>query len=92
MGSQTGGDRVAVLLSLIASCKANRVEPQAYLTDLFGTLPTLDTQDLDAMSAYLPDHWLAANPKHRWNIDDLRQQERKRSRQARKNRRPRKRR
>ena len=35
VGSPQAGCRAAVLLSLIVSCKDNRVEPWAYLRDLF---------------------------------------------------------
>ena len=84
VGSQNGGDRAAILLSLIATCKANQVEPQAYLTDLFRRLPSCDMNEADQLTELLPNVWLTTNPQHRWNIDDLRQEERKRSRQARK--------
>ena len=92
VGSRTGGERAAILYSLVASCKANAVEPQAYLTDLFRNLPEINRIALDnptavefdkALEPFLPDRWLAANPEHRWQIDDLRQEERKRSREAR---------
>jgi hypothetical protein len=29
----------------------------------------------------LPDNWLKSHPQHRWEIDDIRQKERARSRQ-----------
>ena len=90
VGSQTGGERAAILLSLIASCKANCVEPQAYLTDLFRSLPLIVKGKSAALTELLPDHWLTRNPTHRWHIDELREEERKRSRQAKKKRRRRK--
>ena len=71
MGSEQAGHRSAVLMSLIASCKDNRVEPRAYLRDLFTQLPA----DPD-LGSLLPDRWLAAHPQHRWHIADLREQER----------------
>ncbi len=83
VGSRLGGERAAILCSLVASCKANGVEPLAYLTDLFKTLPLLDASDDAALQKFLPDRWLAAHPEHAWKIDQLRQQERKRTRQAR---------
>ena len=73
MGSEKGGDRAAILFSLIASCKANQVEPFAYLRDVFSRLPFLRSEKLDEL---LPDRWLAAHPEHRWVIDDLRRNER----------------
>jgi transposase len=78
VASETGGHRAARLFSLTASCKANCVEPFAYLRDLFARLPLLghspEPQQLDEL---LPDRWLAAHPQHRWWIDDLRRAERR---------------
>lgn len=71
VGSSLAGDRAAKLMSLVASCKANRVEPWAYLRDVFTYLPRgTDPADL------LPDKWLEQNPRHRWNIADQREKER----------------
>ena len=71
VGSEQAGHRSAVLMSLIASCKDNRVEPWAYLRDLFTHLPADPN-----LGSLLPDRWLTAHPQHRWQIADLRQQER----------------
>lgn len=72
VGSPVAGDRAAKLMSLVASCKANRVEPWAYLRDIFTRLPLgTDPNDL------LPDVWLQRNPSHRWNIADQRQEQQK---------------
>ncbi len=77
VGSAQAGRRAAVLLSLIVSCKENRVEPWAYLRDLFAELPKLPDQpqpaDLDPL---LPDRWLESHPQHRWTIADIRAEER----------------
>ena len=71
VGSSLAGDRAAKLMSLVASCKANRVEPWAYLRDIFTRLPLgADPADL------LADKWLEQNPDHRWNIADHREKER----------------
>jgi len=48
------------LMTLIASCKENRVEPWAYLCDVLTRLP--QGSSLDSL---LPDAWLDAHPKHR---------------------------
>ena len=75
VGSTLAGERAANLMSLIASCKANRVEPWAYLRDIFTQLPLgTDPERL------LPDQWLMANPNHRWTIADRRAKERKKIR------------
>ncbi len=71
VGSQQAGERSARLMSLIASCKHNRVEPWAYLRDLFSQLPSGLMPDV-----FLPDRWLADHPQHRWTIADHRQEER----------------
>lgn len=75
VGSPKGGRRAAVLLSLVASAKANHVEPWAWLRDLFTHLPDATAETLDAL---LPDRWLKANPNSRWHINDLRSGERDR--------------
>lgn len=39
VASRAGGHRAALLLSLVASAKANHVEPCAWLRDVFAKLP-----------------------------------------------------
>lgn len=39
-GSEDGGQRAAVLYSLISTCKLHRVDPEAYLRDVFRRLPS----------------------------------------------------
>jgi hypothetical protein len=72
VASHTGGERAAILFSLVASCKANQVEPFAYLRDIFSRLPS---QPADSLDDLLPDRWLLSNPSHRWVIDDLRRKD-----------------
>ena len=55
VGSPKGGRRAAVLLSLVASAKANHVEPWAWLRDVFTQLPDASPETLDHL---LPDRWL----------------------------------
>ena len=66
-----------MLLSLVASAKANHVEPWAWLRDLFTHLPDASPETLDTL---LPDRWLTAHPESRWQINDLREKERDRKR------------
>jgi transposase len=73
VATATGGRRAAILLSLVASAKANQVEPWAWLEDLFTHLPATPA---DALDHLLPDRWLATHPQHRWQIDALRRQDR----------------
>jgi transposase len=75
VGSVNAGRRSAVLMSLIASCKANEVEPWAYLKDIFTRLPQGLSED--ELRSLLPDLWLTANPDHRWEIAKQRKVERK---------------
>ena len=89
VGSERGGRGAAVLYSLVSSAKANGTEPFAWLRDLFTRLPyhrdgqafhqsasnePVSSPELDEL---LPDQWLAENPGHTWNIDELRREERK---------------
>jgi hypothetical protein len=83
VGSATGGQRAAILFSLVASCKANQVEPFAYLRRLFQTLAERRGASPESLEDLLPDRWLARHPDHRWEIDQLRAEERKRSREQR---------
>jgi len=57
-GSDKGGRTGAVLSSLIASCKRLRVEPFAYLRDLFTRISTHPHHRIDEL---LPDKWLVGN-------------------------------
>lgn len=73
VGSVAAGDRGAMLLSMVASCKGNRVEPWAWLKDVLTKLPAGASPE-----SLLPDVWLEANPEHRWTIADRRAEERQR--------------
>ena len=86
VGSQTGGDRAAILLSIIASAKLCKVEPWAWLNAVLKELPLRMAAVAAApdkppdLSDLLPDAWLKSHPEHRWEIDDIRKEERDRSR------------
>ena len=71
VGSPATGRRAAILMSLIASCKTNHVEPWAWLQNTLTQLP--QGVSLDSL---LPDYWLKTHPQHRWTIADRRKQER----------------
>jgi len=74
VGSPVAGTRAAKLMSLVASCKGNCVEPWSYLRDIFTRLPLgTDPNEL------LPDRWLQENPSKRWNIAERRKQERQKT-------------
>jgi len=56
-GSDRGGHTAAVLTSLIATCKRLRIDPFAYLRDVFGRISTHPQNQLDEL---LPDRWMMA--------------------------------
>lgn len=48
-GSESAGKRAAAIMSLIATAKANGVEPHAWLTDVLTRLPTTLDRDIDTL-------------------------------------------
>jgi transposase len=56
-GSDGGGDRWAILCSLIETCKLNGVEPYAYLTDVLTRM--VDGYPVNRLDALLPWTWKA---------------------------------
>jgi len=53
-GSDAGGERAAVIYSLIETCKQHHLDPFAYLADVLKRLPTTLYRELDTL---LPWHW-----------------------------------
>jgi transposase len=65
-GSDHGARTAAVLFTMIASAKANGVDPYAYLRDLYAHLPILVAAGPIAeadLTALLPDEWLKSHPQ-----------------------------
>jgi hypothetical protein len=62
MGSDSGGKSAAVLYSIMASAKANQVEPFTYVRDLLSQLLGCSPP---AVAMLLPDVRLAAHPESR---------------------------
>lgn len=66
LGNGRGGHTAAILFSIMASCKANQVEPWAYLREV---ITQLADQPRDANPAneflkqLLPDDWLRHHPE-----------------------------
>ena len=56
-GSDRGGRTAAILSSLIATCKRLRVEPFAYLRDVFARI---SAHPINRLGELLPDRWQAA--------------------------------
>jgi transposase len=59
-GSDGGGNRWAVLCSLIETCKLNDVEPYAYLHDVLSRM--IDGHPINRLDELLPWAWKAGNP------------------------------
>lgn len=53
-GSHAGGDRAAIIYSLIETCKANQVDPYQYLADIFGRIADHPNHQLEEL---LPYNW-----------------------------------
>lgn len=66
LGSDNGGRAAAILYSVMASAKANQVEPFAYLRDLLVQFSGKPPGDLPVL---LPDEWLKPHPesRRRWS-------------------------
>ena len=62
-GSDTAGRRAAAIMSLLATAKANGLDPHAWLSDVLERLPTTLNRNIDGL---LP---------HRWRVGADRQQE-----------------
>lgn len=58
-GSETAGKRSAAIMSLLATAKANGIEPHAWLTDVLTRLPTTLDRDIGDL---LPNTWKPARP------------------------------
>jgi len=59
LGSETGGETAAILISLLGTCWANRVNAWAYLKDVLDRLPTLPEDRLEEL---LPHEWIKNHP------------------------------
>jgi transposase len=62
-GSEQGGETAAILYSLVASCKRLRIDPFAYMRDVFAILPGSSSDD--TLESLLPDRWIQRHPEHR---------------------------
>lgn len=66
--SVANGDAAAVMYTLTATCRRLRIDPYAYLRDVFERLPQLratssDAEDETCLLPLLPDRWLAEHPE-----------------------------
>ena len=56
-GSHSGAKRIAILYSMLATCKKNNVNPYLWLEDVLTRLPNQSIQNLDEL---LPTKWTAS--------------------------------
>ncbi len=59
-GSERGGERAALMYSLIVTAKLNDIDPQAWLADVPGRLPDMTASQVPDL---LPWNW--QSPEHR---------------------------
>lgn len=82
-GNERGGEAAATLFTLTKSCNRHRIDPYAYLRDVYTRWPSLRESELETL---LPDRWIEEHPQHRIQerVDEaLQRAERKRQRRAR---------
>ncbi|MCA9233134.1 MAG: IS66 family transposase [Planctomycetales bacterium] len=61
VGNHQAGETAATLFTLTKTCNRHRIEPFAYLQDVFARLPTMTPEELPAL---LPDRWILEHPEH----------------------------
>jgi hypothetical protein len=60
-GNQTAGETAAKLFTLTKTCNRLRIDPFAYLQDVYARLPTTSPRELPSL---LPDRWIEDHPQH----------------------------
>lgn len=60
-GNERGGETAAALFTLTKSCNRHRIDPYAYLRDVYERLPTMTESQLETL---LPDRWIQEHPEH----------------------------
>jgi hypothetical protein len=60
-GNQSAGETAAKLFTLTKTCNRHRIDPLAYLKDIYIRLPTTPPDELPWL---LPDRWIAEHPQH----------------------------
>jgi transposase len=61
-GSDRGGERAAVMFTLVQTCKLNKVDPQAWLADVLARIADHKITDLAAL---LPWNWAAETERRK---------------------------
>ena len=62
LGSETGGRTAAILMSLLGTCWANRVNAWAYLKDVLDRVPSTPEDQIEQL---LPHVWIEKHPQAR---------------------------
>ena len=60
-GNSIAGETAAKLFTLTKTCNRHRIDPFAYLQDVYARLPTTSASELPSL---LPDRWIAEHPQH----------------------------
>jgi len=60
-GNHTAGETAAKLFTLTKTCNRLRIDPFAYLQDVYARLPTTPADELPSL---LPDRWIEEHPQH----------------------------
>lgn len=60
-GNPQGGETAAALFTLTKSCNRHRVDPFAYLRDVYTRLPAMAESERESL---LPDRWIKEHPEH----------------------------
>jgi transposase len=60
-GNQLAGETAAKLFTLTKTCNRHRIDPLAYLQDVYARLPTTPPDELPSL---LPDRWIQDHPQH----------------------------
>jgi len=61
VGNPQAGETAAKLFTLTKTCTRHRIDPYAYLQDVYARLPTLSPDELPTL---LPDVWIKEHPQH----------------------------
>ena len=61
VGNPEAGETAAKLFTLTKSCNRHRIDPFAYLHDVYTRLPMISEDELPAL---LPDNWIKDHPQH----------------------------
>ena len=85
-GNPQAGETAAILFTLTKSCNRHRVDPLAYLRDVYTRLPSMRASNTEPgsistseLESLLPDRWIKEHPEHliQERVDESRQRARR---------------